>query len=127
MTGRRRSALAAGIPLAALLLGAAVLWLLATVADRDFAERLRRTAELETRAECTRLLGAPMYDCPTDDEAGAATIERICRGQHRFPALEGGSVAFYRPGGKFVIPAKAIFVLYDRRTDRIVRSGSVRL
>ena len=113
-------------PLFALLLAGTVLWALG---KRCFAERIRQVAACETREQCDRLFGEPVYDLPLDDEDGIRKISWLCRGQKISPpqtvfaVQTGSSVAFYDSGCRLAFTKRFFFFQYDRKSGRVVRGG----
>ena len=61
-----------------------------------------------------------MYDLRSDDPYDLEWLNRNFRGQKSWSERKNVNVAFWPGGG---VPAKLIYVVYDRRDQRILETG----
>ena len=84
--------------------------------DRVLSNRFERVSQCRQYSQCVAALGPAMYDLKSDDPY----LNNLFRGQKSWSARKDVNVALWPGEG---IPAKLIYVVYDRRDRRILETG----
>ena len=84
--------------------------------DRVLSNRFESVSRCLQYRQCVAALGPAMYDLKSDDPY----LNNLFRGQRSWSEHQNVNVSFWPGGG---IPAKLIYVVYDRRDQRILETG----
>lgn len=88
--------------------------------NRVLSNRFERVSQCRQYSQCVAALGPAMYDLKSDDPSELLQLNNLFRGQKSWSARKDVNVALWPGGG---VPAKLIYVVYDRRDRRILETG----
>ena len=85
-----------------------------------FDSRLERISKCGQYRQCVDILGRATYDFKLDDASGLAAVNNLSSGQKEWRERRNANVALWGMSG---VPAKFIYVVYDRTTGSVVETG----
>ena len=92
--------------------------------DRVLSNRFERVSQCRQFWQCVAALGPAMYDLKSDNPHELEWLSRNLRGQRSLSARKNVNVALWPGCG---IPAKVIYVVYDRTDQRIIETGVLKI
>ena len=85
-----------------------------------FDNRLETISKCGQYRQCADILGRATYDFKLDDASDLAAVSKISAGQKEWRKRRNANVALW---GMSSVPAKFIYVIYDRTTGSVLETG----